>query len=67
MEFKNGASTAVEYEYDANGNLTKDLNKKIAAIQYNCLNLPEKIQFADGNLISYLYAAGGRWLHNRFE
>ena len=28
------------YAYDANGNLTKDLNKNIVDIQYNCLNLP---------------------------
>ena len=29
MEFKDGASKEIEYEYDENGNLTKDLNKKI--------------------------------------
>jgi len=28
---------STEYEYDENGNLTKDLNKNITAIQYNCL------------------------------
>lgn len=29
-----------KYTYDANGNLTQDLNKGIEEIQYNSLNLP---------------------------
>ena len=44
--FVNGASVAGEYAYDANGNLTKDLNKGITDIQYNvlrsCLNFIQK-------------------------
>ena len=67
MEFKDGASREIEYEYDANGNLTKDLNKKIADIQYNCLNLPEKVQFEGGNSISYLYAADGTKLRTTYK
>lgn len=59
FEFKDGANQVVEYLYDANGNLTKDLNKKIADIQYNCLNLPDRITFENGNSISYLYASDG--------
>lgn len=35
------------------------MNKKIIEIQYNCLDLPARIQFEDGNSISYLYAADG--------
>ena len=53
---------STEYEYDENGNLTKDLNKNITAIQYNCLNLPSRVMFANGNSISYLYDAAGRKL-----
>ena len=53
---------STEYEYDENGNLTKDLNKKKTAIQYNCLNLPSRVMFANGNSISYLYDAAGRKL-----
>ena len=43
--FVNGSTAATEYAYDANGNLTKDLNKNITNISYNCLNL-DKIGFA---------------------
>ena len=59
MEFKDNADEAVEYEYDKNGNLTKDLNKNISGIQYNILNLPSHISFADGSSIEYEYAADG--------
>lgn len=59
FEFKDGAKQTIEYIYDANGNLTQDLNKKITDIQYNCLNLPSRIEFEDGNTISYLYDANG--------
>ena len=62
FEFKDGVDLSTEYEYDENGNLTKDLNKKITAIQYNCLNLPSRVMFANGNSISYLYDAAGRKL-----
>ena len=59
FEFKNGANAADEYSYDANGNLTKDLNKGITDIQYNCLNLPSAVTFSDGSTITYVYAADG--------
>ena len=45
-----------------NGNLTKDLNKKIAVIQYNLLNLPSQVIFVDGNVIEYEYGSDGRKL-----
>lgn len=63
FEFRDGADQPVEYLYDSNGNLTKDLNKKITDIQYNYLNLPSRIQFESGNSISYLYDANGSKLH----
>ena len=59
FEFKDGVNADTEYTYDENGNLTKDLNKKITGIQLNCLDLPEKVQFEGGKSISYLYAADG--------
>ena len=39
---KGDFSTA--YTYDANGNMTRDLNKGISNITYNLLNLPGEIQ-----------------------
>lgn len=62
FDFKEGERLATEYFYDANGNLTKDLNKKITDIQYNFLNLPSIIEFVDGSTVIYLYAADGRKL-----
>ena len=59
FEFKDGVKQANEYAYDANGNLTKDLNKGITDIQYNCLNLPSVVTFSDGSTITYTYAADG--------
>ena len=59
MEFEDAAHETVEYAYDKNGNLTKDLNKNITEIQYNILNLPSHIRFADGSSIVYEYAADG--------
>ncbi|MGB5990638.1 MAG: RHS repeat-associated core domain-containing protein [Marinifilaceae bacterium] len=50
--------------YDANGNMTRDLNKGIKDIKYNELNLPESISFADGRKISYIYSAAGEKLQN---
>ena len=59
FEFKDGVKQANEYAYDNNGNLTKDLNKGITEIQYNCLNLPNKVMFSDGSTVTYTYAADG--------
>ena len=59
FDFKDGVNKEAEYEYDENGNMTKDLNKKILNIQYNCLNLPSRIEFENGHVISYLYDADG--------
>ena len=65
FEFKDAVKQANEYAYDANGNLTKDLNKNISEIQYNCLNLPSKVTFTDGSTIEYTYAADGTKLRTK--
>ena len=62
FEFKDNSKQATEYIYDDNGNLTKDLNKRITNIQYNYLNLPDRIEFEGGSSISYLYDAAGKKL-----
>lgn len=52
-------ATAVDYSYDANGNLTSDKNKDIASITYNYLNLPSVVSFGAKGSITYTYDAGG--------
>ncbi|WP_458628633.1 DUF6443 domain-containing protein [Winogradskyella sp. PC D3.3] len=58
-----GESGVNDYNYDINGNLTKDINKKIS-ITYNHLNLPVEIKYRSSNAkkIEYTYAADGRKL-----
>lgn len=61
--FKEVSSAPTEYFYDANGNMTKDLNKGITQINYNHLNLPMAIVFgSESNKIEYLYDAKGKKL-----
>ena len=59
FNFKDSANEEIEYEYDKNGNLVKDLNKNISKIEYNLLNLPSKITFGDGKTITYVFDASG--------
>ena len=59
FHFQDGGNVAVEYLYDTNGNMTVDYNKKISKIQYNQLNLPNKLQFTYGHTTSYRYGADG--------
>ena len=58
----NNSSTEDDFAYDANGNMLNDLDRGIAAIRYNLLNLPDTIQFADGNQIVHRYDAAGNRL-----
>ena len=53
------ANADVEFAYDANGNMIYDLDRNICAIKYNLLNLPDTIQFSNGNLIVHQYDALG--------
>ncbi|MBP1615010.1 MAG: hypothetical protein H6Q13_2458 [Bacteroidetes bacterium] len=65
MDFKNNSNMTQEYFYDANGNLTKDLNKGITGITYNLLNLPQSVAISNtlGQATNtYIYAADGRKL-----
>ncbi len=48
-----------DYAYDTSGNLIKDLNKNIAVIRYNHLNLPDSIAITSKGTIRYLYDATG--------
>lgn len=66
-EYQNkSAAASNEFSYDANGNMTKDLDRDIYTIKYNILNLPEIIQFKDGHQIINAYDAGGQKLSSRY-
>jgi len=67
FHFRDGADAATEYTYDANGNMTMDLNKGISSIQYNLLNLPSKITYQNGNTASYIYSASGEKLSTAYS
>ncbi|MDA8947787.1 hypothetical protein N9H57_01465 [Flavobacteriaceae bacterium] len=56
--FTSKTSVATQYDYDVNGNMVQDLNKGISAINYNHLNLPERIAI-NGSNINYQYDASG--------
>ncbi|MCD7936234.1 MAG: DUF6443 domain-containing protein, partial [Tannerellaceae bacterium] len=54
--------TATEYTYNTNGAMTKDLNKGISSIQYNCIHLPHIIDLKNKvaeTRNTYTYAADG--------
>ena len=59
LEFKDGANQSVEYIYDSNGNLIKDLNKNISNIEYDYLNLPTLVQFPELRKVYNQYDAEG--------
>jgi len=60
--FNDANTVGDDYEYDANGNMTVDRNKKITNITYNHLNLPTKITFGTTGNIVYIYDAVGQKL-----
>ena len=55
--FKDGNTTGNDYEYDLNGNLINDKNKKIT-ITYNRYNQPAQVSFSDSSIV-YAYSATG--------
>lgn len=55
-------ASTIEQRYDANGNLTVDLDRGIQRIRYNILNLPDTVFFSNGNRIINSYdATGHKW------
>ena len=70
FDFEDGADEEIEYEYDKNGNLVKDLNRKISQITYNCLNLSEKVEMkhqVNSSWVSYGYDGMGRKLYAEYS
>jgi len=65
-DYVDGVDVDTEFNYDKNGNMTTDLDRNIASIRYNMLNLPDTIQFFGGNQIINRYAADGRKLGTEY-
>ncbi|NDP22619.1 MAG: hypothetical protein GZ091_16290 [Paludibacter sp.] len=66
-EYQNkSTATTNEFDYDENGNMKYDLDRDIVTIRYNLLNLPDIIQFKNGNQIINKYDAGGQKLSTRY-
>ncbi|PSK93146.1 DUF6443 domain-containing protein [Taibaiella chishuiensis] len=65
-DFRNGANTAQEYDYDLNGNMVSDANKKLA-IEYNDINKPEVMVVDGKGTIYYTYDAMGNLLRKKLD
>ncbi len=63
----NGSFSSCEFLYDNNGNMIADTNKSLSIIEYNYLNLPQKmfINSSGFNQINYLYDATGKKLRKK--
>ena len=64
FHYVDGSDAAVEFEYDANGNLTADLDKGVE-LSYNRLNLPVEAVCGEGAFV-YRYDRNGAKLVERF-
>ena len=67
FDFKDGANADVEYFYDANGALVKDLNKGISNIEYDVLGNMKCITFSNCFKTKYIYDAAGNKLRTTHE
>ena len=67
FDFKDGADADVEYFYDTNGALIKDLNKGICNIEYDVLGNLKCITFSNGFKTKYVYDAAGNKLRTTHE
>ena len=67
FDFKDGANADVEYFYDTNGALIKDLNKGISNIEYDVLGNLKCITFSNGFKTRYIYDAAGNKLRTTHE
>lgn len=61
-DFTDNNTTPDDYDYDPNGNLQTDKNKRISLIAYNHLNLPALITVEGKGTIEYVYDASGNKL-----
>ena len=60
--YHDNSNTDNDFGYDANGNMIYDKDRGISSIRYNVLNLPDTINFENGNRIIHRYTASGKKL-----
>lgn len=65
-QYHDNNTSSHDFAYDANGNMIYDKDRGIAAIRYNLLNLPDTIQFTNGNQIVHGYDAEGNRLTTNY-
>ena len=65
-QYHDNNTSGNDFAYDTNGNMTHDKDRGIAAIRYNLLNLPDTIQFTNGNQIVHRYDAAGNRLATNY-
>jgi len=53
-DFPDHSNQTIEYNYDANGNMTRDYNKEIQEVQYNHLNLPKYVIIGETKIPFFL-------------
>ena len=61
-DFDGVAGLEYPLTYNGAGSLTSDAGRRIARIDYDCLNNPVRIQFTNGNVTRYVYSATGEKL-----
>ena len=65
FNFVDGANEQIEYEYNGVGALVKDLNRGMT-VSYDNQNNPRRIDFTDGNSITYNYLPDGTLLSKSY-
>ena len=57
--FHENISADIGYAYNSNGSMTRNPDRHIGLIEYDCFNNPRLIQFTDGSATEYVYDASG--------
>lgn len=69
FEFNDATDLDTEYEYDYNGNMTVDKNRRIIKIDYDINNRPKTVEFGGTKLqrTKYIYDAVGNKLQTSYQ
>lgn len=69
FEFNDATDLDTEYEYDYNGNMTVDKNRRIIKIDYDINNHPKTVEFGGTKLhrTKYIYDAVGNKLQTSYQ